>query len=204
MVHAALHKPQWKILKTLLGLKSFTLAGGSALALQIGHRQSNDLDFFSSRTISPSLIKQIQRLFPTEQIQPIISTGDELTVFLEGVKVTFLFYPFPVLFKPLVEDNVTMFAPKEIAAMKSYTIGRRGSLKDYVDLYFLIKEKYTTLEEIVSMAEKKYQEVFNGRLLLEQLVFFDDIPDDKIVFLKHPVSREKLRCFFEQAIRRFR
>ena len=97
--------------------------------------------------------------------------------------------------------NVPLLSVREIAATKAYTIGRRGSYKDYVDLYFIVSEHHAALSEIIERAEKAFGGDFNSRLFLEQLVFLDDIEDTEIQFLKQPVTPTELVTFFEQNIR---
>jgi hypothetical protein len=90
---------------------------------------------------------------------------------------------------------------EEIAATKAYTIGRRGSFKDYVDLYFCLKERVIDLAGIIKLAEKKYGSEFNARLFLEQLVLLDDIEDTRIVFLKRKVTKKEAERFFRKMIK---
>jgi hypothetical protein len=90
---------------------------------------------------------------------------------------------------------------EEIAATKAYTIGWRGSFKDYVDLYFCLKERVIDLAGIIKLAEKKYGPEFNARLFLEQLVLLDDIEDTKIVFLKRKVTKKEAERFFRKMIK---
>ena len=90
---------------------------------------------------------------------------------------------------------------KEIGATKAYTIGRRGTYKDYVDLYFIIAEHHASLEEIIAMAEKKFGHEFNSRLFAEQLLFMDDIRDYQIDFLKMPMQAADITVFFEARLR---
>lgn len=91
---------------------------------------------------------------------------------------------------------------KEIASTKAYTIGRRGSYKDYLDLYFIISLHYISLSEIIELAGKKYQDNFNARLFLEQLVYLDDVDDAEIIFLQDKVERSTVSMFFENEIKK--
>ena len=86
---------------------------------------------------------------------------------------------------------------RQIAATKAYTIGRRGTLKDYVDLYFIVSGKISSLDEIMEMAKIKFADEFNDRLFLEQLVYFNDIEETKIQFLKKPITKNDLETFFK-------
>lgn len=185
----------------LLGkFEDFYLAGGTALALQIGHRISVDFDLFSEKEISKNLLAKVKKVFEGKTIIPSVNNPDELTVFINEVKTTFLFYPFPVKNNFVDFNGLKLLSLKEIAATKAYTIGRRGSLKDYIDLYFIISEKIVTLEEIIELANNKFMEEFNDRLFLEQLVYFNDIEETEIQFLKKPISKSDLEDFFKSEV----
>jgi predicted nucleotidyltransferase component of viral defense system len=123
----------------------FYLAGGTALALQIGHRISVDFDLFSDQDIERSLLPRVQRVFSdAASIAPLINNSDELTVLVDDVKITFLKYPFPTFDPFVIYDDVPLLSVREIAATKAYTIGRRGAFKDYIDLYFILSEQHVT------------------------------------------------------------
>lgn len=202
MMHPeALDKNCRAILPLISGFRGFYLAGGTALALQIGHRISVDLDFFSPKPIPRALLEAVRRAIGKRSFRVSVNNSDELTVFADGVKLTFLYYPFPRLLPFARYGGVSLLSIKEIAATKAYTIGRRGSYKDYVDIYFVLKDKYASLQAIIKLAEKKYGDAFNSRLFLEQLVYFEDIKDEEIVFLKKKPGRPDLIRMFEQEIK---
>jgi hypothetical protein len=188
------------LLPVLSRFSGFYLAGGTALALQIGHRLSVDFDLFRDEPITPSLFPRVERAFPFPAT-PLVNNSDELTVVLNGVKLTFLNYPFPVLDPFEIYEGLPLLSVREIAATKAYTIGRRGSYKDYVDLYFVLAEGHTTLPEIIANAERKFGEGFNARLFLEQLVYLGDVQDTEIQFLKEVITPRRLLAFFEDRIR---
>lgn len=192
-----------KLLLQLPAFEGFYLAGGTALALQIGHRISVDFDLFSEREISLFLFDDAQKVFTGHALAASVNNRDELTVFVDGTKITFLRYPFPVLDTLTIYENLKLLSVKEIAATKAYTVGRRGSFKDYVDLYYVLVEKHASLRDVVDMAERKYTALFNTRLFLEQLIYLDDVTDTAILFLKPEVSKESLRVFFEEQIKSF-
>jgi hypothetical protein len=93
-----------------------------------------------------------------------------------------------------------MLSVREIGSTKAYSIGRRGTYKDYVDLYFILSGGYATLAEIIHMAEKKFGAEFNSRLFTEQLLFMDDIEDYKIDFLDAHVLPAEIRELFKREI----
>jgi hypothetical protein len=142
----------------------------------------------------------VKRVFAGFLVEPVINNPDELTAFVGPVKTTFLSYPFPVI-EPLVPGGVRMLSVKEIGATKAYTIGRRGTYKDYVDLYFIIAEQHASLHEIIVLAELKYRGDFNSRLFTEQLLFMDDVRDYRIDFLEEPVGAVAITDFFKEKIR---
>lgn len=181
----------------------FYLAGGTALALQIKHRMSVDFDLFSDRPIGRNVLHAVESVFADSEREVMANNADELTISIDGVKVTFLHYPFPLCL-PLFDDApIPLLSAKEILASKAYTIGRRGEFKDYVDLFAGLRGGYATLPELIALAQQKYGDAFNDRLFLEQLVYLDDVPDAPIVFLGTPVSRSEIERFFTDAVRSF-
>src|ERR1700733_10290361 len=185
-------KPAAQLFDSLARFRGFYLAGGTALALQIGHRVSIDFDFFSDEKIEAKLLPEVRRVFPEEKISPLVNNLDELTALVNGVKVTFLRYPFPPDEPFVVYQNVPMLSIRDIGVTKAYTIGQRGSYKDYVDLYLILMERHTTLTDIVHGAEQRYGEDFNSRLFLEQLVYLADLEDMEIQFIKPSIAPKEL------------
>lgn len=189
------------VFKTLTRFSDFYLAGGTALALQMGHRISIDFDLFSPDEISKGELPRVKRVFAPSPLVVSVNNRDELTVFMDNIKITFLRYPFPVVLGLVEYDGVKLLSGKELTATKAYTIGRRGSFKDYVDLYFAIIDGIATLLEIIELAEKKYGSDFNTRLFLEQLIYLEDIDDQGIVFIKPAVHKAELEKFFKEQIK---
>ncbi len=190
----------WSLLNKFDG---FYLAGGTGLALQIGHRISVDFDFFSDKEIDTNLLAKTKRVFEGLSVSSSINNPNELTVFVDNVKVSFIKYPFPVIEKFHVLDGINVMSVKEIGATKAYTIGRRGTYKDYVDLYYIISENHASLKEIIDCADIKFGSEFNSRLFLEQLIFLDDIEDIEIKFLKEAISKKEILDFFLEQIKNF-
>jgi hypothetical protein len=201
MYNEALTEEGSKLFPTLAAFDGFYLAGGTALALQIGHRRSVDFDLFSGDPIDRALLAKTKKVFAGYSIEPVINNPDELTAFVDGVKITFLSYPFPLIEPLALVNQLSMLSVKEIGVTKAYAIGRRGTYKDYVDLYFIIAKHHVSLEEIITMAEKKFQREFNSRLFTEQLLFMDDVRDYQIDFLKEAVTPAEITAFFQDRIR---
>ena len=179
----------------------FYLAGGTALALQIGHRVSVDLDFFSPNPIKKTLLATIEEKFGPVSV--LVNTKNELTVIAVGVKITFLHYPFILKYPTVERGIVPLSSVADIASMKAYTIGRRRSFKDYVDIYFILSREYVTLGVLISDAKEKYGHVFNDRLFCEQLTSPEDIDDENIIWLEKQRSKMDMQKFFQEKIKGF-
>ena len=93
------------IFSKLNNFDDFYLAGGTALALQIGHRISVDFDLFSDKEISKNLLPKVKRVFQDNKIIVSVNNPDELTVFINETKLTFLKYPFSVIFDMTCTPN---------------------------------------------------------------------------------------------------
>jgi predicted nucleotidyltransferase component of viral defense system len=182
----------------------FYLAGGTALALQINHRVSIDFDLFSDEPIARQLLRLAEGVFAGSDREVMVNNTDELSMNIDGVKFTFLHYPFAPCLPLRDDDPIPALSVKEILATKAYTIGRRGEFKDYVDLYAGLKGGYATLREIIDLARKKYADAFNDRLFLEQLVYLEDVPEAPIIFLEKPVCRPEIEQYFSELISQFR
>ena len=203
MHEKGLNKEGRVFLPHLAKFNKYYLAGGTALALQLGHRISVDFDFFQSKKIPRSLWRGVEREFVGFPQKLLVNNSDELTLIVGQTKLTFLAYNFPRLF-PLVKwRGLSLASVREIAAMKAYTIGRRGLFKDYIDLYYIIKSGLF-LGHILNDANKKYGESFDVRLFLEQLVYTKDIADTAIRFTGRSVALETLMRFFEKEVKKIK
>lgn len=202
MHHEALTSDTKKLWPQLKHFPEFILAGGTALALAIGHRLSADFDFFSEGEIAAELLETVERVFADYAVRTILNTPEQLTVAVDDTKLTFLTYRFPLVSPPIEYQGVRLMAIGDIAATKAFALGRRATLKDYVDLYFIVGRKHCSLKEIVTFAQKKYGDLFDPRLFFEQLVYLGDVPDEKIQFLKTAVDKTTIEKFFENEIKK--
>ncbi len=166
------------------------LGGGTALSLQIGHRYSFDFDLFFTHPITQadrSLLKDVLSI----QRQAVEAGGDQWSVITtSGVNVTLLFYPFADLFPRVMTEFLPIKTTKDIALDKARAIGRRNVWRDYVDLYFILKQGMT-LKELVRLATRKFGVEFNTTLFLKQLTYFNDLEMSEILFIdEKPTSTE--------------
>ena len=153
--------------------REYFLVGGTAIALHIGHRRSIDFDLFKFGKIKPkSIITKIE-----ENNYPYIVTrrvGEQLNVSIKDVKFTFFQFPFEISAKEKFEDILRLPKLIDLAAMKAYALGRRSKWKDYVDLYFILKEHFT-IEQISKKANEIFGALFSEKLFRAQLSYFEDI-----------------------------
>ncbi len=184
MLHEEILSEQQKALTPLLHTfqGDFMLVGGTALALQLGHRESIDFDLFTLKPFSQnSLRKEIISFGKT--INTLVESPEEYTVQIDGVKITFLEYPFPITATVSWENVISVSDMKTIASMKAYALGRRAKWKDYVDLYFVMKNGIT-LGDIVKKAEEIFKGEFNEKNFRTQLAYFDDIDHTESVIFR--------------------
>lgn len=152
-------------------LQEFYLSGGTALSLQVGHRESEDLDFFTQNHFNPEAIQE--KLLTYGTLKRTELARGTLNTFVQGVKLQFLEYPYSII-EPLVRwDTIQLSSVADIACTKLQTIGMRGSKKDFVDIYFLLQQY--SLEDIFLLLKKKYPTVeYSQTHILKSLVYFDD------------------------------
>ncbi len=159
----------------------FGLVGGTAIALYLGHRRSIDFDLFTLRPFENNLIRKIiTKRVKIEQV--IFDEKDQYTLILQGVRFTFFYYPFRIAFQHPFKNIIKLPDLITLAAMKAYALGRRVKWKDYVDLYFLIKNK--GLRSIIIRAKKIFGNEFNEKLFRTQLAYFKDIDySEEVIYL---------------------
>jgi len=173
-----------ELLKQLMDEPVFNglrLVGGTALALKIGHRRSIDIDLFGSMTRDIYTISQ--RLKSLGSITLLNQTENIHVYLVNGVKVDLVNFPYPWLENEIAIDGLRLADFKDIAAMKLAAITGRGTRKDFIDLYFLLK--HFSLGEMLSFYEKKYSDG-SMFLVMKSLTYFDDADHDQSpVMLQH-------------------
>lgn len=203
-MHAeVLTKKGAELFSLLSQFEKFYLAGGTALALHIGHRISVDFDLFlePDEELPAQLLMGTKRVFKDAETSVVYRSAEQLDMLVHGVKVTFLRYPYPVIDSFGKFNDVRLASIREIAAMKAFSIGKRLEYKDYVDWYFMLKGGHVTLEDVILFSEKKFGSDFNARLFLGQLVSLDDISEQKINFIGEGVDRAVIEKFLTERVR---
>ena len=202
MYQEAINSERQNFFQKLKNFPQFYLVGGTALALQIGHRMSDDFDLFSDEDIPANLLEKVEQIFKNSKITVVINHSKQLSLIINKTKVDFVKYPFSLISDLTEYQEVKMTKISEIAAMKAYTIGRRATYKDYIDLYFILSEKHSSLLDIIKISKNKFKENFDPRLFLEQLVYLEDIREEPIQFLKKKPSKKELEIFFQKEIKK--
>lgn len=200
--------------------RMYYLAGGTALALQISHRKSYDLDFFRigvhERINFNAIAGELKKLFREEDINVVLRKADQTIIEVRGTKITFLAYPFPLLEMLIPGKQISvelsglkLASPPEIALMKAYAIGRRTTFRDYLDLYALLKKGLVTLDYILEKGPKKFviagENIFSPKLFLEQLVYTKDIEDKEAAIAtlcEERISSDQIEEFFRRQVKR--
>lgn len=147
----------------------FILVGGTALALQIGHRNSIDLDFFGNFEIDESEI--LTELEKFGNVMKSASSKNILVCTVNDIKVDFVNYKYPFLDNHINIEGIRMASPKDIAAMKLNAIEGRGTKKDFIDLFFLLNQ--FSLVEMIEFYNQKYVD-HTDFMMLKSLTYFSD------------------------------
>lgn len=180
-------------------LSEMRLVGGTALALQLGHRFSIDLDFFG--VFEASTIDIIDEFTP--QGFDVIIKRDTKAIkmlYVNKIKVDIVNYPY-VWIEPAIEtEGVIMAGLKDIAAMKLSAITNRGTRKDFVDIYFLLQ--HYSLKEMVAFYEQKYLDG-SSFMVLRSLTYFNDAEEEPLPRIYSDLSWEKVKTTIQKAVREY-
>lgn len=186
-----------KALSAELAGNGFYLAGGTALALRFGHRESVDLDFFSEHPFDAA--EMLARIKIASKITPIISqqTPGSVCISLEGCKVELFHYPYPLLSKVEKLEGITFCSLKDNAAMKMSALTNRGSKKDFIDVAALLEVDH--LKTWLAHFEEKYPDtdVFT---VIKSLTWFEDAEMEPEPKLLYPQSWESIKCKISEAV----
>ena len=178
-------------------LSETRLVGGTALALQYGHRNSIDLDFFGSLDEDTEAIRRC--LDCIGKVSVLKETKTIRIYDLDGVKIDFVDYSrYSWIDAPVVEDGLRLASPKDIAAMKVNAIEGRGTRKDFIDIYYLLQ--HYSLAEILDFYKEKYPEHSVFRALMS-LSYFEDAEKQNMPKMFTSDSWEKMKDFILKEVK---
>ena len=182
---------------------NFYLAGGTALALLLGHRDSMDFDFFSSGPFSTAdLFKKVEQVFADHQVIRTQDAKDTLTIIIDdGLKISFFAYPYKLV-RPLISEvHFKIASIEDIACMKLAAIISRSVIKDYIDLYFILHN--ISLEKLLNFTKEKFFTI-DTILVLKSLVFFEDIQEEPVLFRQNKaVSFKLVKEYLAETVKKY-
>jgi len=176
------------------------LAGGTALALQLGHRQSEDLDWFTPQTVAPDhVLVDVHGLgFPTT-----VKQNDEGTFLatVGNVKFSLFRYRYPMIDSFVEVEGIKLASPRDLAAMKMAALMGRATKRDYIDVHVLLTEGRLSLPEMVRAFEQKYPK-HDVQGAVRALTFFDDVEGGMPIMLA-PTTWKKVTTDLARLARRY-
>ena len=181
-------------------LNDFYLVGGTGLALQLGHRNSVDIDLFTHKDFDPSKIsfllsKTFKENYTERSFNAVMLFG-----YLNSVKVDFVNTKVPLLFPVKTLDNIRIADIKDIAVLKFQAILKRGSKKDFIDLFSLLHE--FELAELITLFNKKYPNVSDVQLLMS-MTYFEDAEDDVMPGIYFKKNWSEIKDFIRKKINQY-
>jgi hypothetical protein len=179
---------------SLSELEGWTLAGGTGLALQMGHRTSEDFDFFRTDGFSADRLHEILR--QVGEVETLQEDDRTLTVIVSAIKVSFFSVPDDFRFPGQSYHFFLLADPRDIALMKLAAISGRGSRKDFIDLYSILRGGLS-LEQCFQWLPLKYGE---GRVntyhVLKSLSYFEDAEREPMPQMLEPFDWAECKNFF--------
>lgn len=177
--------------------REYYLAGGTAVALHIGHRRSIDYDLFKFSSVNHK--KNIDKIAGSRLPYEVTwREAGQMNVTLGEVKLTFLEYPFQIAAARKFEDIIKVPELIDLAAMKAYALGRRSKWKDYVDLYFIFKH-YFSVGQISARASEIFDQMFSEKLFRGQLSYFEDIDySEEVEYIVPEVPEDEIRSWLTE------
>ena len=187
-----------ELLKRIQGIPEFSnlrLVGGTSLALQIGHRKSVDLDLFGKIKHDEFTIADI--LNKIGQVT-VLKKSENINIYtINGIKVDIVNYPYPWLKDIILEDTLKLANAEDIAAMKLSAITNRGTKKDFIDLFFLLKQY--RLEELFDFYKNKYHDG-STFLVIKSLSYFDDADEEAMPDMCIPIKWKEVKTHISQIL----
>jgi predicted nucleotidyltransferase component of viral defense system len=175
------------------------LAGGTGLALQIEHRKSYDLDFFTEREFNTGeIIDFLKDNFDTQ-----LEMSDKKTIKaqIDGIRFSLFYYDYPLLSGFKKFNGINLASIEDISAMKLVAITNRGAKRDFVDLYFI--SKMEGLKKLLGYYEKKYKKIKpNIYNVLKALVYFDDAENEPMPRMIKKVGWQEVKEYFRTEVKR--
>jgi predicted nucleotidyltransferase component of viral defense system len=176
------------------------LAGGTALALQLGHRISYDLDFFTKEEFNEQMLLPESKKISDFQLEKI--AWRTILGKFEDVKFSIFYYKYPILYPIKKFGMINITDVLDIAAMKIAAVASRGTKRDFIDLYFICKET-ASLKEAINLYDRKYQNLAATKVhIIKSLVYFDDANPEEMPEMLKKVTWEEVKKYFENEVKK--
>lgn len=177
-------------------MQGMRLVGGTALALQYGHRQSVDLDFFGTPAADQDdLLAMVEKIGPYRLRN---RTKNILQLIVNDIMVDIVDYSqYPWIDAPVCHEYITLASPNDIAAMKINAVEGRGTKKDFIDIYLLLQ--HYSLDELLAFYSQKYPNYSIFRALLS-LNYFDDADPQAMPKMLIPADWEEIKIAISAAV----
>jgi predicted nucleotidyltransferase component of viral defense system len=186
-------------IKQVPEIQNFYLSGGTALSLQLGHRESEDLDFFIKNSFNPQIL--VQKLLQYGKLEDVMTDEGTLNLFMNNVKLQFLHYPYDLLETLIPWNGIYLSSVIDIACTKLITISDRGSKKDYIDLYVILQQ--ISLQDLFTKLEEKYKNVeYNLPHILKSLVYFNDAEEQPMPKMHIGLTWEQTKSFITEQVKK--
>lgn len=186
-----------KSIQEIDAINDFLLVGGTSLALQIGHRVSVDLDLFAFSDKEVSYV--IEEINALGKIRVVNQTSNILNLFIDDIKVDFVLYKYNFISTPVLTDGLRLASVQDIAAMKLAAITGRGARKDFIDLFFLLKQY--PLSQLINFYRAKFPDG-SDFLVFKSLTYFEDAEIEPMPKMLIPINWESVKSEIIQAVKK--
>jgi hypothetical protein len=177
-------------------LNGFYLAGGTAVALHLGHRLSRDLDFFSAKPFNGVLLKS--KISELGNYEDNVSRDNNTIGSFNDTKLSFMYFKPGMTEDPQQFAGVNIASIKDLMAMKVSAISQRGAKRDFIDLYFIMNKLEMSITDVMLHYFEKYKDFKPNPIhALKSLTYFDDAEKEIMPVMKTPVQWPEIKGFFE-------
>jgi len=183
-----------KQLQSLSILSEMRLVGGTSLALQIGHRKSIDIDLFG--ILSADYENLVDELKTLGEVVSLKNSKNIHSLLINEIKVDIVNYEYNWLTNKIKTDNIHLATIEDIAAMKLNAIIGRGSKKDFIDLFFILKDY--SLATLIDFYSKKYNDG-STFLVLKSLTYFEDADMEEMPFMFNNIDWQTIKDNIKKA-----
>lgn len=182
--------------------KWFILGWWTALALIFWHRESIDFDFFISEDIdTDALFQACLKIFDWHSVIKTYEEKNTLYILVDEVKISFFTYTHTNIKEIIETPYINLYSIEDIGAMKLWAIQNRATKKDYVDLYYIIRDIW--LARLIEIFFEKFWNVVTQSYLLKSLIYYEDITEDQLILKDVNLDFNIVKKYLEDEIRKF-